>query len=73
MMNRRLLKAAECAEILAVGRSTLWRLHAAGKLPRPLRIGGATRWRGEEIKGWIGAGCPSRDRWEAMRENVMTR
>jgi len=35
-----------------------------GKLPRPLKIGGAVRWRLDEIRAWLAAGCPNRQEWE---------
>lgn len=49
-----LVTAAEAAQLLAIGESTLWRLVRDGKLPQPVKIGGATRWRAEEIQA-IGA------------------
>ena len=50
-----------------LGRSvrSIRRDHAAGRLPRPVRLGGAVRWRRAEVLGWIAAGCPGRAEWEA--------
>jgi excisionase family DNA binding protein len=53
-----LLSADKLAELLNISVRTLWRLRAAGTLPRPLRIGGSIRWRFDEISQWIDAGCP---------------
>jgi predicted DNA-binding transcriptional regulator AlpA len=64
-----LIRANELAGILNVSRRTLWRLKSAGALPRPMRLGAAIRWRFEEIKQWIAAGCPT----PANRENGRTK
>lgn len=53
-----LIPAAEVTRLLDVSRRALWRLKASGRLPRPLRIGRSVRWRREEIRLWIAAGCP---------------
>ncbi|MEZ6069504.1 MAG: helix-turn-helix domain-containing protein [Pirellulales bacterium] len=53
-----LITARELATMLAIGERTLWRLLASGKLVAPVKIGGATRWRVEDVEAWIEAGCP---------------
>lgn len=53
-----LLTAEETALLVSVSTRTLWRLLSAGKFPRPVRVGGSTRWRRAEIEQWIGDGCP---------------
>lgn len=62
-----LLSAACMARLLGISERTLWRLRSAGKLPRPVQLGGSIRWRAEEIRQWIDAGCPPLDEWEARR------
>lgn len=54
-----LATATQVAEMLCVSRRTLWRLVSGRKLPPPLRIGGAVRWRVGDIETWIAAGCPA--------------
>jgi prophage regulatory protein len=44
-----------------------WRDHAAGRIPAPIKIGGRTLWRVEELRAWVEAGCPDRRTWEALR------
>ena len=44
-----------------------WRDHSAGRIPAPIKLGGSTLWRAEELREWIEAGCPCRRIWEAMR------
>ena len=56
-----LVTAGELAAMLSIGQRTLWRLLAEGKLIEPVRLGGATRWRVDEVEEWIDAGCPVPD------------
>jgi predicted DNA-binding transcriptional regulator AlpA len=44
-----------------------WRDHAAGCIPAPVKLGGRTLWRAEELRGWVAAGCPARRTWEALQ------
>ncbi len=55
-----LIAAADLARLLDISTRALWRLRSAGRLPQPIRLGGAVRWRLAEIKQWIAAGCPAR-------------
>ncbi len=57
-----LLSAETVAELLGISIRTLWRLRAAGRLPRPVRLGGSVRWRPEDIQAWIADGCPETQR-----------
>ena len=70
MTDRLLLTAADLGAILGVHRATVWTWHAGGKIPMPVRIGGATRWRRREIEQWIEAGAPPRVRWQQIAEGV---
>ena len=56
-----LISAAELAELLQISTRTLWRLRSAGKLIKPIKLGGSTRWRLDEVQTWIRNGCPSAD------------
>jgi len=62
--TQELLTAKDVAELLDIGRSTLYRLKSSGKVPRPVKIGGNVRWRRAEIEAWIADGCPPLSRWE---------
>lgn len=64
----RLIPIEAVAALLTVGLATAKRMHAAGKLPCPVRLGGrVVRWDVVELHRWIDAGCPSRERWLAIR------
>lgn len=54
-MNEKILVTApEAAQMLSIGRSTFWRMVKDEKLPAPVRIGGATRWRVDDLRSAIG-------------------
>lgn len=55
--------AGYCGKSIRTWRS--W--DAAGRVPRPIRIGRSVLWRAEELKAWIAAGCPRRSDWEMRR------
>ena len=54
-----LITAAELAQTMQISVRTLWRLRSAGRLIEPVKIGGNTRWRLDEVRQWIGDGCPT--------------
>ena len=60
------IDAKRLGELLGLSVRTIRRLDCSGKLPRPVRIGGAVRWLVADIEAWVEAGCPDRERWEAM-------
>ena len=57
----RLVSDRQLAKMLSVSRATIWRRVADGTLPRPVRVGGATRWRLEEIEATIARLSENRD------------
>jgi excisionase family DNA binding protein len=59
----RLLSAEDLARELGFTLRTIRRLDSAGRLPRPVRIGRAVRWRRAEVRAWANAGCPPRAEW----------
>jgi predicted DNA-binding transcriptional regulator AlpA len=59
------LNAVDTGRVLGISRAQVFKLHASGKLPMPVRLGTkAPRWRLEELKAWLAAGCPDRRAWE---------
>jgi predicted DNA-binding transcriptional regulator AlpA len=63
-----LIDAKALAKLLSISVATLWRLHAAAKLPAPVKLGGRTLWRlHEDIEPWIRAGLPDRATWEGIQ------
>ena len=60
----RMLTVADLSNCLRVSTRQVHRLNKSASLPRPLRIGGCTRWRAAEIAAWLQAGSPERAAWE---------
>lgn len=57
--NERLLLSAESvAAMLDLSVRQVWRKVSNGELVPPLRTGGSTRWRCEDLEAWVAAGCP---------------
>jgi predicted DNA-binding transcriptional regulator AlpA len=48
-----LLKADDVARLIAVSTRTLWRLVRAGQFPRPIYVGGSSRWRQVDVESWV--------------------
>jgi len=63
--KRLALSASEVAETLGISERHLWSLHAAGLVPRPVSLGRSKRWPVDELRAWLAAGSPPRDKWEA--------
>ena len=66
--ERLALPAKDAAVMLGISRAQLWKLHSQGKVPLPVRLGTkAPRWRVDELRAWLAAGCPDRQTWEKLR------
>jgi len=63
------LTAIQAAKLLGVSRSHFFKLASSGRLPLPVRLGRAVRWRRDELVEWLEAGCPTLDKWQMMRSN----
>ena len=61
-----LVSATVAARLCGVSRAAWWSLHAAGRVPLPVRLGRRTLWRRAELEAWTAAGCPPRDNWVAQ-------
>lgn len=61
------LTARDVALLLSISPRHVATLNSTGRLPRPIRFGRSVRWSAEELREWLAAGAPSRDRWEAMK------
>ena len=55
------------APLCGVSVATWHRLNSARKIPAPVRLGGRVLWRVQELRDWMGAGCPDRKTWEALK------
>jgi predicted DNA-binding transcriptional regulator AlpA len=48
------------AVMLGRSEASVRRDDEAGRIPAPISLGGSKRWRIEELRAWIDAGCPGR-------------
>lgn len=54
---------AVCA-ILGIGRAKLFQMFNDGTFgPERVRLGGCLRFREDEVRAWVGQGCPARGSW----------
>lgn len=60
-----LLSDVQAADALCMSRSQLWALDSEERIPAPIRLSTRlTRWRTDELRAWVNAGMPPRDRWQ---------
>jgi predicted DNA-binding transcriptional regulator AlpA len=60
-----LIDAKRVAAMLGRCERSIWRDNEAGRIPRPIELGGTKRWRLKELRQWVRAGCPAREAWES--------
>lgn len=65
--EEKLLTAGKVGEMLSLSKRQVFRLNSCGKIPAPIRIGGAVRWSAHECAAWLAAGAPNRAEWEARK------
>lgn len=57
-INFGLLRREEVLEIVAIGKTQLYKMMAMGEFPRSVRIGpNLVRWRIQEVREWIDGKC----------------
>ena len=54
-----LLDACGVAVYLSIPRRSVYRLAAAGRIPRPIRLGASLRWIRAQLDEWVAQGCPT--------------
>jgi predicted DNA-binding transcriptional regulator AlpA len=64
-----LISAKTAAPMCGRSEASWWRDHAAARIPRPVRLGGRTLWRVEDLRLWVSLGCPDRRTFETMKES----
>jgi predicted DNA-binding transcriptional regulator AlpA len=63
-----LLSASECSALCGMSRASWFNLQSCGAIPPAcLRRGRLVKWSRATIEKWISLGCPSGERFEAMK------
>jgi len=58
-MTDKLIDVREVAKALGVSTRKIWAMRDSGYMPKPVKLGGAVRWRAEaDINRWLTEGCP---------------
>lgn len=65
--TEQLLTADEVGNILGLSKRQVFRLSSSGRIVKPLKIVGSTRFRRSDIERWISLGCPDRRTFEETR------
>jgi predicted DNA-binding transcriptional regulator AlpA len=60
------LGAKRLAKAFGISERSVRSLDAAGKLPRPFRLGGRVVWPVSVIRRWLECGAPDRAEWERL-------
>ena len=65
-----LIDTVTLARLLGIDRRSFRRLVVVGKAPAGRYFSKTmVRWRADEIRDWMDAGCPRRDAWERIRDS----
>lgn len=67
-MDGLLIDIKAVATMLGRSPRSIYRDDTAGRLPRPIKLGGSKKWRAAELLAWVEAGCPERRKWETTRK-----
>lgn len=70
-----LVDADELAALLSVSAATICRMNSGGKVPRPLRLGGAVRWHRQTVENWLresqlAGRLLDRREWESLQQDA---
>lgn len=57
------------ARMLNVSQRHIERLDASQRIPKPVWIGRAKRWRLGDIERWLDLDCPDRASWETLQRS----
>lgn len=71
-LARLAVDAAGVARLLSCSERHVWGLHSSGRLPMPIKAGRAVRWSVDELREWLLAGAPPREKWQAKKEEART-
>lgn len=57
MVEDKLLTLADVRERVRFSKAHIYKLVRKGRFPKPLHVGGASRWRASDVQSWIASLC----------------
>jgi len=67
-VEKLLVDVTEAARMLGIGRTLLYEMLVDGRLgPIPITFGRKKLWRTEELRHWVEAACPGREKWQQIK------
>ena len=61
------VRCRQASRLVGVSPTTWRRLDDAGQIPAARRVGNSKVWMVDELRAWLLARCPSRERWKWQR------
>lgn len=69
-VEKLLCSTNDAAAMLGVGKSKFYQMHSTGTLgPMPILLDTKKMWSVDELRQWVQAGCPIREKWQQIRGN----
>jgi predicted DNA-binding transcriptional regulator AlpA len=66
-----LIDGAEVCRLASIGPTLFHAMRKSGLFgPRVIRIGAAVRFDASEVRAWLLAGCPAKNRWAFLRDTA---
>ena len=65
--DRLAVDIVEAAALLGISEKHFRNLNSRGCVPMPVKLGKSPRWAVDELRAWLAAGGPTRERWEAIK------
>lgn len=59
-----LVGVKDAADLLGISATLFRQLDGSGGVPQAIRLHSRKLWRYDELRQWVAAGCPSRQRWK---------
>jgi predicted DNA-binding transcriptional regulator AlpA len=66
-VERLLVDTEHAAVTCSISTASWYRLKAAGRTPAPVKLGGRTLYRIEDLRLWVRLGCPTRKEFETRK------
>jgi len=65
-----LVDASAAARLCGISRTCWYTLISQGRVPPSIRLGRRRLWLVENLRAWLRAGAPPRERWGAIQDEI---